>query len=136
MFNKILLALSATALVAVPATAQAHQSRSAYYGQSYNQGYSGSGYGYNGYPQVYYGQTYNGGYQGRTYGYNGTRRCKGTTGLIVGGAAGAVLGSRIAGSTDAYGYRRGSSTTGAIIGGALGALAGRSVEKSNCRNRY
>ena len=49
------------------------------------------------------------------------RRTDGTTGLIVGGAAGGVLGNVIDG-----GRRR---TAGTLIGGALGALLGRSVEQ-------
>ena len=81
----------------------------------------------------YYG---GGGYNGSTYYGN---RCSGTTGTIVGGVAGAVVGSKIAGGRqryDYYGNRRGSnSTTGAIIGGAVGALLGRQVDKSSCNNR-
>ena len=58
---------------------------------------------------------------------------------MVGGVAGAVIGSKIAGSGSRYDYygnrRGGSSTTGAIIGGALGALLGRKVDKDSCKNR-
>ena len=50
------------------------------------------------------------------------RRSDGTTGLIVGGAAGGVLGNVIDG-----GRSRG---VGTLIGGALGALLGREVERS------
>ena len=50
------------------------------------------------------------------------RRSDGTTGLIVGGAAGGVLGNIIDG-----GRSRG---VGTLIGGALGALLGREVERS------
>ncbi len=56
------------------------------------------------------------------------RRPNGTTGLIVGGAAG-VLGGR---AID----RRGDRATGTILGGALGALLGRHVQRnmlSRCR---
>ncbi len=67
----------------------------------------------------------NGNYVGPTWrGNDGRYRCRkpnGTTGLIVGGAAGAVLGHQIAG--------RGDRTLGAIIGGAAGALIGREVER-------
>ena len=50
------------------------------------------------------------------------RRSDGTTGLIVGGAAGGVLGNVIDG-----GRHRGAGT---LIGGALGALLGREVQRS------
>ena len=50
------------------------------------------------------------------------KRSDGTTGLIVGGAGGALLGSVIDG-----GHNR---TAGTLLGGALGALLGKSVEKS------
>lgn len=51
------------------------------------------------------------------------KRSDGTTGLIVGGAGGAVLGNVIDG-----GRHR---TAGTLIGGALGALLGRQVERGN-----
>lgn len=51
------------------------------------------------------------------------KRTDGTTGLIVGAAAGGLLGNVIDG-----GRRR---TGGTLIGGALGALLGRSVEQNN-----
>lgn len=50
------------------------------------------------------------------------RRSDGTTGLIIGGAVGGILGNVIDG-----GRRR---TGGTLIGGALGALLGRSVERN------
>ena len=50
------------------------------------------------------------------------KRSDGTTGLIVGGAGGALLGSVIDG-----GHNR---TAGTLLGGALGALLGRSVEQN------
>lgn len=55
------------------------------------------------------------------------RRPDGTTGLIVGGAAGGVLGNVIDG-----GRRR---TAGTLIGGALGALLGREIERRQVRCR-
>ena len=58
------------------------------------------------------------GNDGRTY----CRRDNGTTGLLIGGAAGALAGSEIAG--------RGDRTVGAIIGGIGGALLGRSIDRS------
>jgi len=50
------------------------------------------------------------------------RRSDGTTGLIIGGAGGAILGNVIDG-----GRHR---TAGTLIGGALGALLGRSIEQN------
>ncbi len=68
----------------------------------------------------------NGNYVGPTWrGDDGRYRCRkpnGTTGLIVGGAAGAVLGHQIV-------SRGGDRTLGAILGGAAGALIGREVER-------
>lgn len=85
----------------------------------------------------------NGGYYGRPvynqgYSNDGYRRCSnGTTGTIVGGAVGALLGREVArGGNRNYGYgysRGGSGTTGAIIGGAVGALAGRAIANGGCR---
>jgi hypothetical protein len=110
MFKKIFLAASAASLVAIPGAASA-------------QYYPGNPY-------------YGGGYNGQTYYGN---RCSGTTGTVVGGVAGAVVGSQIAkgrGGYDYYGNRRGGSgTTGAIIGGAVGALLGRKIDKDSCKRR-
>ena len=50
------------------------------------------------------------------------RRSDGTTGLIIGGAGGAILGNVIDGGR--------SRTAGTLIGGALGALLGRSVDQN------
>ena len=50
------------------------------------------------------------------------RRSDGTTGLIVGGAAGALAGRAIDGGR--------SRTTGTILGAAAGALIGREIERS------
>lgn len=67
----------------------------------------------------------NGTYVGPTWrGRDGRYRCRksnGTTGLLVGGAAGALIGHQVAG--------RGSHSLGAIIGGAAGALVGREVDR-------
>lgn len=51
------------------------------------------------------------------------KRSDGTTGLIVGAAAGGILGNIID-----SGHNRAAGT---LIGGALGALAGRSIAQSN-----
>ena len=54
------------------------------------------------------------------------KRSNGTTGLIVGGAAGALAGRAI--------DTRGDRATGTIIGAAAGALLGREVQRSvSCR---
>ena len=156
MFTKTLFIASAAAatLVAIPAAAEAQ----GYYG-GYNQPYGQQAYGYQpsyGYQQPYYGQQrqyrqqrrygqqrYYGqqayyGQQGqygqqRAYYGNRRQRCgKGTTGLIVGGAAGALLGREVerGSSRSRYYGRRSGGTTGAILGGAIGALVGRQVARS------
>lgn len=55
------------------------------------------------------------------------RRDDGTTGLLIGGAAGAVIGSQVAG--------RGDKTLGALLGGVGGALLGREIDRSDYRCR-
>ena len=63
-------------------------------------------------------------------GDDGRYYCKkknGTTGLIIGGAAGALLGREIAG--------RGDNTLGTILGAAGGALLGRTVERNSGSRR-
>jgi uncharacterized protein YcfJ len=50
------------------------------------------------------------------------RKRSGTTGLVVGGAAGALAGREI--------DKRGSRTTGTVLGAAVGALLGRHVERN------
>lgn len=113
-----------------------------YGGGYYDRGYQGSGY----YPQSYGGRGYSRGYYPQSYGgrgydrydrYGDNRgyrgRCgSGTTGAIIGGAGGALLGRGIArGGRDHYGYRRrGNGTTGALIGGVAGALIGREIDRS------
>jgi uncharacterized protein YcfJ len=71
------------------------------------------------------------GYRGKVWkDSQGRYRCKrpdGTTGLIVGGAAGALVGRAV----DIKGER----ATGTILGAAAGALLGRSVERSRTRCR-
>lgn len=63
------------------------------------------------------------GHDGRYY----CRRSDGTTGLIIGGAAGAVLGNAL--------RIGGSSTLGTIIGGAAGAALGSSIDRGKLRCR-
>ena len=55
------------------------------------------------------------------------RRNDGTTGLIIGGAVGALLGNAVDGGR--------SSILGTLIGGAAGAALGREVERGQVRCR-
>lgn len=60
----------------------------------------------------------------------GRLRCRkpdGTTGLVVGGVAGALLGRTI--------DTRGDRTLGTLGGAAAGALAGRAVERGTSKRR-
>jgi glycine zipper 2TM protein len=139
MFSKFTLtaAAAAVALTAMPAAADARH-RDGYrshdrYQQSYGHQRYRRGDNYYGGNQGYYGRSYGNNYYGDRY-YNG-RRCSGTTGTVVGGVAGALLGREVSRGGSRY-RRGGNGTTGAIIGGAIGALAGRAVDKSSCRNRY
>ena len=152
MLKKFILGVAALGATgaALPAAAEAHGYRNydpyarsynyapvyydrGYYGRGYNHApvYYDRGYYGRGYDRGYYGRSsYDQGYYGRSrYGY---RRCgNGTTGAVVGGAAGALLGREIGrGGRGFYSYRRGSGTTGAIIGGAAGALVGREIARS------
>ena len=120
MFRKITLATAAAA-------AQASHRDNRHYEQSYRGDYYNQGYYDQGYRSRRYNRGYNQNYYGNRY-YNG-RRCSGTTGTIVGGVAGALLGREVTRNR----YRGRSGTTGAILGGAIGALAGRSIDKSSCR---
>ena len=53
------------------------------------------------------------------------KRSNGTVGLLIGGAAGALVGRAI--------DTRGDRATGTIVGAAAGALLGREVERSRAR---
>ena len=70
----------------------------------------------------YYGPTWRG-RDGRVY----CRRPNGTVGLLVGGAAGALIGREIDGGRD--------RTAGTIIGAAVGALVGREVDRGSRSRR-
>lgn len=63
------------------------------------------------------------GRDGRLY----CRRSNGTVGLVIGGAAGALIGREVAG--------RGDRTVGTILGAAAGALIGREVDRGRRRCR-
>ncbi|QAY75501.1 glycine zipper 2TM domain-containing protein [Sphingosinicella sp. BN140058] len=78
----------------------------------------------------YYSQNSRDGYYRDRYdrrSYRNNDRCRsGTTGAIVGGAAGALLGREVAG--------RGDRTLGTILGGAAGLLGGRALTRDkHCR---
>ncbi|WP_374405937.1 glycine zipper 2TM domain-containing protein [Pelagerythrobacter sp.] len=55
------------------------------------------------------------------------RKDNGTTGLLIGGAVGGLIGHEVAG--------RGDRTLGAILGAAGGALLGREIDKGGSRCR-
>ena len=134
------LAMAAPALAA-PAGHSAAYSHSSVWGdvnadngRGRHRGYERYDNRYQTYGNTYRQQSYNGynGYNGQVWrGNDGRYYCKrsnGTTGLLIGGAGGALLGREIAG-------RNGDRTLGAILGGAAGALLGRAVDKgsSQCR---
>lgn len=63
-------------------------------------------------------------------GNDGRYRCKkknGTTGLLIGGVAGALVGRTIDGGRD--------KTLGTVLGAAGGALAGREIDRGGSRAR-
>lgn len=104
--RKLLLAVAATtalALPAAPALADRYDNRRYYSTEN--------------------GVRYWRGDDGRYY----CRRSNGTVGLLVGGAAGALVGRAI--------DTRGERATGTIIGAAAGALIGREVQRSRQRAR-
>ncbi len=58
-------------------------------------------------------------------GYRGDYRCRksgGTTGLLLGGVAGALLGRAV--------DTRGDRATGTVVGAGAGALAGRAIDRN------
>ena len=70
-------------------------------------------------------------YQPREYtGRDGRRYCRhsdGTTGLIVGGVGGALLGNSLAG--------HGDKGLGTVLGGVAGAFGGRAIDRANTADR-
>lgn len=103
--NKLLLAVAATSMAVPAVPAMAHDT------------------GYRHSHRVDNGVQYWEGQDGRYY----CKRSNGTVGLLVGGAAGALIGRAI--------DTRGSRATGTIVGAAAGALLGREVQKSRARAR-
>jgi len=73
----------------------------------------------------------NGNYVGRTWrGRDGRYHCRrgnGTTGLLIGGAGGALIGHSLDGGRN--------HTTGTVIGAVAGALVGREVQRSRQTRR-
>ena len=55
------------------------------------------------------------------------RRANGTTGLVIGAAAGALIGRELDGGRD--------RTTGTILGAAAGGLLGREIDRGSLRCR-
>ena len=72
-----------------------------------------------------------GGYRGATWrGRDGRYYCRrdnGTTGLLIGGAVGGLIGNEVAG--------RGDRTLGTVLGVAGGALLGREIDRGGSRCR-
>ncbi len=101
------LAAASTAFTAVPAEAKKRH-------RGYDQA------------QRYY-QTDNGIRYWQEDGRNYCRKPDGTVGLLIGGAAGALVGRAV----DTHGDR----ATGTIIGAAAGALLGREVAQNRARCR-
>jgi hypothetical protein len=99
-------------------------SRRHYSREDYRRGYRDDYRGYRNYGEPVYRNT-------RVWrGDNGRYYCRkqdGTTGLLIGGAAGALLGREIDG-----GYDR---TAGTLIGGVVGALLGREIDRGDNRCR-
>ena len=61
------------------------------------------------------------GKDGRTY----CRRSNGTTGLVIGGVAGGLVGRAV----DSHGI------VGTLVGAGAGALAGREIDRNNSKRR-
>lgn len=104
--RSLVLALSATAM-AVPASMALPLEPADAQSRYYRDG-------------AYYGPTWRG-RDGRLY----CRRSNGTVGLVVGGAAGALIGRELDGGRN--------RTAGTIIGAAAGALLGREIQRSSRR---
>ena len=106
--RKLILAVSATAM-AVPATFALPTAEAQAQSRYYRDGY------------------YNGPTWRDSRGRYRCRRSNGTTGLIVGGAAGALVGRSIDGGRN--------RATGTIVGAVAGALVGREIQRSQSRRR-
>ena len=111
--RKLILAVSATAM-ALPATFAVPTVSAQAQSYRYSRYYDRNGY--------YSGPTWRG-RDGRYY----CRRSNGTTGLIIGGAAGALIGRSLDGGRN--------HTTGTVLGAVAGALAGRAIERDSNNGR-
>ena len=111
--RKLILGVAAASMAIPAATAPAF-AYGHYDGGRYSRYYDRDG--------GYYGPTWRG-RDGRLY----CRRSNGTTGLIVGGAAGALIGREIDGGRN--------RTAGTILGAAVGALIGREVQRGTSGRR-
>jgi hypothetical protein len=115
----------ATLLTSTPVMAHGHRG---YYDDRYEErsGYNNGYYQNEGYNDGNYRNRDDRDYRDENA-YRG-RRCgkSGTTGLIIGGVVGGLLGRAVVG-------RYGDRTAGTIIGAGAGALAGRAIEKSDNR---
>jgi uncharacterized protein YcfJ len=101
---------AATITAVIPATASARD-RGRHYGHGYSERHHGSRDRYA---------------ERRGYRDEGRYRCRksgGTTGLLVGGVAGALLGRSI--------DTRGDRATGTVLGAGAGALAGRAIDRNS-----
>lgn len=107
--RNLILAVAATA-VAIPVTFVAPTDSA----QAQRRYYSNDGY-------------YNGPTWRDRQGRYRCRRSNGTTGLIIGGAAGALVGRSIDGGRN--------RTTGTVVGAVAGALVGREVQRSSRSGR-
>ncbi len=118
------LAAMAVALPALPSTAMA-QRYDGYRGDDgrYERGYDNRGYDRGHDDRGYYNGPSWRGRDGRNY----CRRSDGTTGMLIGGVAGALVGRSI----DRYGDR----TPGTLLGALGGALLGRAIDKDSSGGR-
>jgi hypothetical protein len=117
----IAAAVSVPMVAAAPAQAQYYDQRSAYQSNDYDgyrEGYRDQG-GYHGGERRDYrdGRAYRG--RDVTY-YRDCRRSSGNTGLIAGGAGGALIGGAL-----------GASPLGIILGAVGGGLLGKHLDKQN-----
>lgn len=112
--RKMILGLAAVSMAVPAATAPAFAYGRYDDGSRYSRHYDRDGY--------YHGPTWRG-RDGRMY----CRRSNGTTGLIVGGAAGALIGRELDRGRD--------RTVGTVLGAAVGAIIGREVQRGRSRCR-
>lgn len=118
MKSKFALAALAAA-VATPMIASA-PAEAQYYSQGGYYGYDGRGYNdraYRDYRRDYYGRAYRG--RNVRY-YQDCKRSNGTTGLIAGGAGGALIGRAL-----------GGNTLGTVLGAVGGGLLGRELDRQH-----